>query len=449
MRSDDAMTTTVCPMCAEEIAVNDMICPHCGSTTGVRPVAIASPSGPENAATPTCPMCSEEISTSDVTCRHCGSATRFTTVGQLQAVVAGSSPVVQSAATNGGALNASKHTKLIAIIVGAALLVGVAIVVGMKMTGSSSPGAAPTAPTPSSIAATTLPPPVQNPEPPPSPVTATPPATTPLPIPTLRQSDVENLINAQTASLSTDNFAFNESFSTDAIAFFPHALAPLEGKAKSAGSLAFAGVAIKQPSNIKTSPVAVGIAGSIAWAATTWTLPLGGSNKVMPIRVTEVLRQGPTGLEVIAASFSVAPARGATGIAGPVPSLAGGVPAGDGPEAWLASPRELSTHLLDDAMDASQKDSMYLFGSDPAEKALGVEAVRRLLVAWKRIKLEFVGGVRVIDGDDYKVVLGFARWPGPKPTLFRVLGVFVRRTGASWQLATAHYSIAVPGEAQN
>lgn len=263
----------------------------------------------------------------------------------------------------------------------------------------------------------------------------------------LDADDVTKLVNAQAASLTTTTQAFTDSFSNDAIAFFPHALAPLEGKARRAGSLAFAGAAIEQPSNVDTSQVTVGISGSIAWAATTWTLTLAGSNRVMPIRVTEVIRQGPTGLEVIAASFSVAPVRGATGIAGPVPSLSGGVPAGDGPEAWLASPVELSTHLLDDAMDASHKDAMSLFGSDPAEKAVGVEAVRRLLLAWKRIKLEIVGSVRVIDGDDYKVVLELARWPGPKPTLFRVLGVFVRGTGmvgpAPWQLVSAQYSVAV------
>lgn len=268
----------------------------------------------------------------------------------------------------------------------------------------------------------------------------------------LTATDVERLINAQAASLTTAATAFIDSFADSSIAFFPHALAPFEGHDKIIDGLRQAWGERGAIGDVTTSLVNVGVAGSVAWAATTWTLTRIDTKIVMPVRVTEVLIQGPAGLHVVAASFSVAPAVGAPGITGPIPALAGGIPARDGPAAWLATPVELSKRLLDDAMDASKKDAMSLFGSDLAEKAIGVDAVRRLLVAWKWIKIEIVGNVRVIDGDDYKVVLEFVRSAGPKPTVFRVLGVFVRGTGmvgpAPWQLASAQYSVAVPEAAQ-
>lgn len=255
---------------------------------------------------------------------------------------------------------------------------------------------------------------------------------------TIALADVQRLIDAQATALMGSGFT--DSFAESAIAFFPHTLQPFEGRTRIGDG---AREAWTRTTNVDRAAVVVGIDWSVAWATTQWTITLADLKGTIPVRVTELLSQDTNGLHVIAASFSVAPARRATVIADPVPSFAVGVPPDGGPASWLSFPEELATHL-------HVGDATSLIGSDTNEVALDADEARKLLIKWKNVKLEFVGNMRVIDGAGYKVVLAFARWRRPKPTLFRVLGLFVRGEvmagPAPWELATAHYSVAVPGD---
>lgn len=257
------------------------------------------------------------------------------------------------------------------------------------------------------------------------------------PTPPLHGFDVERLVKAQAASLTSTAEAFIDSFDAHAVVFFPHSLTLYEGREKIIDGLR----AAWRPDNVDASDVVVGLSPNFAWATAQWRITLSGSKTVLPIRVTEVITKDATGLHVVAASFSVPPPAGATGIGEPIPTPAGGAPAAADSDAWLARPVELSQHLRDDA-------ATVVIGSDAKEFALGSGEARTLLASWKNVKLEFVGNVRAIEGPGYRVVLGYARWAGPKPTLFRVLALFVRGEAmvgpAPWELATAQYSVAVP-----
>jgi hypothetical protein len=287
--------------------------------------------------------------------------------------------------------------------------------------------------------------------------TATPPTLPAQPVPTpnrvpdasqaqpksqaLSADSVQQMVKAQAASLTSTGAAFIESIDANAVAFFPQSLALYEGREKIIdGSRDAWGHGA--PDNVDASDVVVGIFPNFAWATAQWKITLSGGKTLLPVRVTEVLTDDPPGgLRVIAASFSIPPPVGAAPIGEPAPKLSIGAPPAADPDSWLGSPGELAKHLRNDG-------ATVLIGSDARELALGTDESRRLLASWKNVKLDFVGNVRAIEGAGYRIVAGYARWRGPKPTLFRVLGLFVpgevMAGPAPWELATVHYSVAVP-----
>jgi len=257
----------------------------------------------------------------------------------------------------------------------------------------------------------------------------------------LTADSVRTFVKSQADSLTSTGAAFIESFDANAVAFFPQSLTLYEGRDKIIdGSRAAWGQGA--PENVDAADVVVGVFPNFAWATTQWKITLADKKTVLPIRVTEVLSDDPPGsLRVVAASFSVAVPTGKTGIVEPAPAITSGGPPTREPDVWLASPSVLANHVHGDLATT-------VLGSDAKEFALGADESRILLGGWRNVKLEFVGNARSIDGAGFRVVLGYARLRGAKPTLFRVLGLFVpgdaMAGAAPWELGTAHYSVAIP-----
>lgn len=251
---------------------------------------------------------------------------------------------------------------------------------------------------------------------------------------------VQSFVKGQAASLTTTGATFVESFDANAVAFFPQSLTVYEGRGKIIeGSRDAWGHGA--PDKVDASDVVVGLFPNFAWATSQWKITIAGSRGVLPVRVTEVLTNDALGLRVVAASFSIPPSAGVAAIGDPAPSIAAGTPPARDPDSWLASPSELAKHVRNDGATA-------VVGSDYKEFVFGAEESRKLLSGWKNVKLEVVGNVRSFEGAGYRVVMGYVRWREPKPTLFRVFGLFVRGEAmvgpAPWELATAQYSVAVP-----
>jgi S1-C subfamily serine protease/ketosteroid isomerase-like protein len=248
---------------------------------------------------------------------------------------------------------------------------------------------------------------------------------------------VRQMFATQSAAVTANRSGLADSFADDALAFFPHAVTPVEGGPKIADAI---GAALDNPTKVTWSPPTVGISGSLAWATATWRLT-NSSGASTAVRVSEILEQhvgSPP--RVVVASFSIAPLAADVIYYGQPPKLANGSDPAVEPQAWLSSPGELARHLRAD-------EATVVVGSDANELAIGGAAAGKLLRSWRNVQLDFVGDARVIDGPGYKVVLAFAEWRGSKPTLFRVLALFVpggaTASGFQWELATAHYSVAI------
>jgi ketosteroid isomerase-like protein len=248
---------------------------------------------------------------------------------------------------------------------------------------------------------------------------------------------VQQMFATQSAAVTANRSGLADTFAEDALVFFPHAVAPVEGGPKIADAI---GAALDSPTKVTWSSATVGISGSLAWATTTWRLTnsSGASNAV---RVSEILEQrAGSPPRVVVASFSIAPRSADVIYYGQPPKLANGSDPAVEPQAWLLSPGELARHLRAD-------DATVVIGSDANELAIGADAAGKLLRSWRNVRLDFVGDARVIDGPGYKIVIAFAEWRGSKPTLFRVLALFVpggaTTSGFQWELATVHYSVAI------
>jgi uncharacterized CHY-type Zn-finger protein len=59
----DEVETAECPFCKEEIRANALLCKHCGSRLGARPLKHEG----------VCPYCKEEIHPEATRCKHCRS----------------------------------------------------------------------------------------------------------------------------------------------------------------------------------------------------------------------------------------------------------------------------------------------------------------------------------------------------------------------------------------
>ncbi len=252
---------------------------------------------------------------------------------------------------------------------------------------------------------------------------------------------VSDLVKAQARSLTGAAAAFGDSFAIDAIAFFPHSLVLYAGREQIVGAAREAWGPRGAPDHGESSDVLVGLLPDFAWATAQWKITLADRQTVVSVRVTEIIAQDATGLRVVAASFSVPPPAGSTGIGEPAPAIVSGAPPAREPDTWLASLLELAHHVRND-------DATTLIGSGVKEFALGADESRKMLAGWKNVKLEFVGNVHAIEGAGYRIVVAYARWRGSKPTLFRVFALFVPGEAmvgpAPWELATAQYSVAVP-----
>lgn len=248
---------------------------------------------------------------------------------------------------------------------------------------------------------------------------------------------VRVLANAHAASLTTNEFG--NSFADDAVAFFPHSLRLVEGRAAIKDASHEAWGRQGTPVHVDASEPLVQVWYTrLALMTSQWRITLADRKTIVPVRVTEVVEQNASGIHVIAASFSVAPPPGTNGIGEPAPTIASGAAPARDPDSWLASPLELAKHLHNDG-------ATVVIGSEADELALGADAASKMLGEWKNVKLEFVGNVKSNEGAGFRTVAGYVRWRG-RSTLFRVFALFVSGDlvdgEASWELATAHYSVA-------
>jgi ketosteroid isomerase-like protein len=258
--------------------------------------------------------------------------------------------------------------------------------------------------------------------------------------PQLTYPSITKFIRSQATAFAATG-AFVDAFADSAVVFFPATLQAYEGQMQIANGFRDAWYLPDHEGAVAVANLNVGIRGAVAWVTSEWYVTYQRATKPTLVRITELIEPGPSGPRIVAAHFSTPPPRGGSGISTPLPALANGVPPGEGPESWLTAPRELANHLHGDPAAS-------LFGSDEQEKAIGTEAVRKLLALWANLQLEIVGSVRIIERDGYRAVLEFARSPKSPTTVYRVLAVFVPADGTAasprWEAATVHYSAAVP-----
>jgi ketosteroid isomerase-like protein len=254
--------------------------------------------------------------------------------------------------------------------------------------------------------------------------------------PGLTNARVEEFLTSQTASFR-DVGAFLDAFADSAIVFFPGSLTPYEGTAQIANGFREAWGTGSVHTEIAATPAAIGLVGSAAVVTTEWRITYGTSSPYR-VRVTQLIESRAGSLKILAAHFSIPPGHGTTTLGEPAPAFAtAGRNAAGG--ILVGSPVDLAAIVHDAAWTSA-------IGSDENEFAVGADAVRKMLGGWKKVNLEMLGNARIVEGDGYRAVFGFARWRTSKPTLFRMLGIFVRDDvpTARWELATVHYSVGVP-----
>jgi hypothetical protein len=248
---------------------------------------------------------------------------------------------------------------------------------------------------------------------------------------------LEQFLASQLASFR-DVGAFVDAFADTAIAFFPGSLRPYEGTTQIANGFREAWGAGSAHTEITTTPAMIGIVDSAALVTTEWRVVYGTAISFR-VRVTEMIESRGGSPKIVAAHFSTPPRKGTSSLGEPVPAFpAGSVSTSGG--VLVTSPVDLATMVHDSAWTSA-------IGSDENEFAIGADAARKMLGAWKKVNLELVGNARIIEGSGYRAVFAFARWRTSKSTLFRVLGIFVRGSGMTvpgpWELASVHYSVAL------
>jgi ketosteroid isomerase-like protein len=253
----------------------------------------------------------------------------------------------------------------------------------------------------------------------------------------LTNARVEQFLASQLASFR-DVGAFVDAFADTAIVFFPGSLTPYEGTTQIANGFREAWGPASAHTEITTAPATIGIGGSAALVTTEWRV-VYGTTMSFRVRVTEMIESRADSIKIVAAHFSTPPRKGTSSLGEPVPMFPAGSASTSG-GILVTSPIDLATMVHDSAWTSA-------IGSDESEVAIGADAARKMLGTWKKVNLELVGNARIIEGSGYRTVFAFARWRTSKPTLFRVLGIFVRGSGMAtpgpWELASVHYSVAL------
>lgn len=248
--------------------------------------------------------------------------------------------------------------------------------------------------------------------------------------PSLTVDAIKSVMASQVSSLSATGNDVGDTFDDGASAWLPDSLVLAEGKDKIAARTR---TALGQPTRIEASAPIVGIDESIGWATSQWKVTTRTGSVIMA-RVTEVFVLRPAGLRVVAASFSLAPARGSAGLKLNEPAIGDDYPDWIEPEGWLGSPTELAKHLRDDP-------ATVVIGSDANEFATGPAAVQRLVASWRKLQLAPMGGVQATEEDNYKIVTAVLRTSGANPSVYQTLAVFTASgPERAYQLATAHFS---------
>jgi len=104
---------------------------------------------------------------------------------------------------------------------------------------------------------------------------------------------------------------------------------------------------------------------------------------------------------------------------------------------FLVDPKQMAFQL------PAKDDTVFVFGTDKGEKAVGAVAAKKLLESWKGLKLEIQGDVREIEGTGYGFVHANINWvkPGGPPYRMRALVIATAEKSQPWVFRAVQFAV--------